>query len=253
MAASSKQRFSNRVENYARYRPGYPAEVINLLKEECHLSSKSVIADIGSGTGIFTQLLLDAGYTVFAVEPNKAMRKVADKQFKNNERYHSIDGSAEQTLLPANSVNLIVCAQAFHWFDATRTKTEFKRILKRGGKVALIWNNRQIEADEFSIDYELLLQQHATDYKQVNHQNLTESHFSAFFKNGDYRLIKYNNAQLFDEDGLIGRAFSSSYVPSEHTPEGTDFLMRLKNVFNKHQINNQVSMEYQTEVYLGEV
>lgn len=254
MAASSKQRFTNRVENYARYRPGYPAEVINLLKEECHLSLKSVIADIGSGTGIFTQLLLDTGgYTVFAVEPNEAMRKVADKQFKNNGHYHSIDGSAEQTTLPDNSVNLIVCAQAFHWFDAARAKTEFKRILKRGGKVALIWNNRQIEADEFSIDYELLLQQHATDYKQVNHQNLTESDFSAFFKNGDYTLIKYNNAQLFDEDGLIGRAFSSSYVPSEHTPEGADFLMRLKNVFNKHQVNNQVSMEYQTEVYLGEV
>lgn len=251
--SDATQRFSNRVDNYTKYRPGYPAAVLNLLRDAGGLTAGSVVADVGAGTGIFTKLLLDEGYTVHAVEPNDAMRQAADEGLAANDNYHPVKGTAEATTLKDHSVDMVVCAQAFHWFDAQRTKTEFARIVKPDGKVALIWNNRQIEADEFSIDYELLLQQQASDYKRVNHQNLTEADFSTFFKDGRYRLTKFPNAQVFDMEGLAGRAFSSSYVPAEETPEGALFMKDLQALFNRHQNNGTVNMEYQTEVYLGEV
>lgn len=251
--SDSTQRFSNRVDNYTKYRPGYPDEVLLFLKQEGHLTTQAKIADIGSGTGIFTLLLLNKGYTVYAVEPNDAMRYAADEQLSGNKKYHSVKGTAEATTLASHSVDMIVCAQAFHWFDAEKTKVEFARVLKPGGKVALIWNNRQVEADDFSIAYEFLLQQQASDYKRVNHQNLTEADFNAFFKDGRYELVKYPNVQVFDEDGLAGRAFSSSYVPAEDTPEGMEFMKQLKEIFNNYQVNGTVNVRYETEVYLGEV
>lgn len=249
--SNSAQRFTNRVDNYTRYRPGYPDEVLVFLRQEGNLSGHSKIADVGSGTGIFTLLLLNEGYTVFAVEPNQAMRNVADNQLRGNKNYHSINGTAEATNLAAHSVDMIVCAQAFHWFDAQKTKAEFARILKPGGKVALIWNNRQVEADDFFIAYEFLLQQQASDYKRVNHQNLTEADFNAFFNNGSYQLTKFLNVQVFDLDGLAGRAFSSSYVPAQDTPEGFAFMKQLKEIFDTCQVDGKVTVYYETEVYLG--
>lgn len=246
-------RFTNRVDNYTKYRPGYPDELLLLLRQEACLSARSRIADVGSGTGIFTQLLLNEGYTVYAVEPNEAMRNAADEQLSGNKKYHSVSGTAEATTLAGRSVELIVCAQAFHWFDAQKTKIEFERILKPGGKVALIWNNRQVEADDFSIAYEFLLQQQASDYKRVNHQNLTEANFNAFFKDGSYQLARFPNVQVFDFEGLAGRAFSSSYVPAQDTPEGIAFMKQLKEVFNSYQADGKVNVRYETEVYLGEV
>lgn len=178
------QRFSNRVENYVKYRPGYPTEAIDDLVKLAHITSQAVIADIGSGTGIFTQLLLDKGYTVYAVEPNDAMRASAVKQLSGYSNFHSVNGTAETSTLSNSSVDLIVCAQAFHWFDQHKTKAQFKRILKPKGLVVLIWNNRQIDVDEFAIAYELLLQQHGSDYKEVNHRNITDVDYSNFFKDG---------------------------------------------------------------------
>lgn len=250
---NSTQRFSNRVDNYAKYRPGYPADVTKLLKEQCGLSGSSVIADIGSGTGIFSKLLLDDDYIVYAVEPNEAMSQQAVLDLKGYPKFHSINGTAEATGLKNASVDLIVCAQAFHWFNNAATKEEFQRILKPGGQVALIWNNRDVESDAFSIAYELLLQQEGTDYNRVNHQNLKETDFVAFYKDGQYTLSRFPNYQDFDEAGLIGRASSSSYVPTPDTEQGQQFIEDLKGIFAAHQVDGKVRVKYQTEVYLGEV
>jgi SAM-dependent methyltransferase len=247
------QRFSNRVENYVKFRPGYPDEAISFLVKEAKLSIHSVIADVGSGTGIFTRLLLDQGFTAYAVEPNDAMRESAGKQLHTYPNFHSVNGTAELTTLSNHSIDLVVCAQAFHWFDQQKTKIEFKRILKPNGLVALIWNNRQIDIDEFAIAYELLLQQQGSDYKEVNHRNITDVDFSNFFKNGKYQLAKYTNVQVFDEDGLVGRAFSSSYIPPKDTEAGAVFLEALKQLFAQYQVEGTVNFQYQTEVYLGKV
>jgi len=247
------KRFSNRVNNYVKYRPGYPPEVLEHLKQECNLSARSVIADVGAGTGIFTKLLLDANYTVYAIEPNQPMRDAAVEQLSAYKNFTPVDGTAEATTLPAESIDLVVCAQAFHWFNDAPTQAEFNRVLKPGGKAALIWNNRLADVDEFSIAYEGLLKQDGIDYNKVNHRNVRDIDFKAFFRDGIYTITKYTNIQVFDEAGLIGRAYSSSYVPAEGTVAGEKFLPLLKDLFNKYNVNGKVSFHYQTEIYLGEV
>jgi len=251
--ADPTKRFSDRVENYIKYRPSYPAEVIDFLEKRGNLPAGSRIADVGSGTGIFSSLLLDRGYTVYAIEPNEAMQSAAVKQFENNTNFHPITGSAEATTLPQHSIDLVVCAQAFHWFDPQKTKIEFKRILKDDGLVALIWNNRSADTDDFSAAYESILKQDSMDYNKVNHRNIKDIDFKAFFKDGLYEAVKYPNVQVFDEAGFLGRAYSSSYVPPEGTEEGEKFKVLLKDIFAKYNQNGKVSFHYQTEVYLGKV
>ena len=154
MQTDSTKRFSSRVDNYVKYRPGYPDEVIKFLQTECNLSVGSVIADIGSGTGIFTSLLLNQGYKVYAVEPNEDMQQAAIARLGGYKSFMPINAGAEATTLPEESVDLIVCAQAFHWFNNEKSRAEFKRILNDEGRAALIWNNRQADADDFSVAYE---------------------------------------------------------------------------------------------------
>jgi SAM-dependent methyltransferase len=240
MIQDTTLRFSNRVANYVKYRPGYPVQVLDYLQQQCNLTSKIVIADIGSGTGIFTKLLLDRGYTVYAVEPNEAMRLEADRQLKHQPNYHSIGGT-------------VVCAQAFHWFNSPQTKAEFKRILRPDGWVALIWNNRRADADDFAIAYDLLLKKQSNDYEQVNHQNLTKTDFENFYSDGKYQLVKFRNEQVFNLEQLTGRAFSSSYLPAQDTDAGKKLSVLLKELFDWYQTDGNVTFRYDTEVYLGMV
>jgi ubiquinone/menaquinone biosynthesis C-methylase UbiE len=253
MTSDPTKRFTERVDNYVKYRPGYPDEVIDFLRSECELSKESAIADIGSGTGIFTKLLLDKGYMVYAVEPNQAMQQAAKQWLGNNENYTAIDATAEATTLPPKSIDLIVCAQAFHWFNNERTLAEFKRILKDSGHAALIWNNRLANTDYFSMAYEALLKNGSVDYNKVNHRNISDIDFKAFFKDGQYKQVNYQNAQVFDLDGLMGRAFSSSYVPPQNSEEGKKFRDLLQDIFTKYNVSGKVSFQYQTEIYIGQV
>jgi SAM-dependent methyltransferase len=253
MQSDPTKRFSDRVDNYVKFRPGYPPEVVTFLAKGCDLTVASVIADVGAGTGIFTKILLDEGYKVYAVEPNQPMRDAAVAQLSAYKNFTPVNGTAEATTLAGNSANLIVCAQAFHWFNDAQTRVEFGRILKPGGKAALIWNNRLTDVNDFAIAYEKLLKEDGIDYNKVNHRNIRDIDFKAFFKNGVYTLTKYTNAQVFDEEGLLGRAYSSSYVPPRDTMAGQKFLVLLKDVFNRYKVDGKVSIQYQTEIYLGEV
>lgn len=246
----STLRFTDRVSNYVKYRPGYPPQVMQHLAAACGLNNQSTVADVGSGTGIFTKLLLDAGYSVYAVEPNAAMRLAAEQHLAGYTNFFSVNGTAEATTLETESVDAIICAQAFHWFNIADTKSEFSRILKTGGKAALIWNNRQTNADEFATAYEQLLKEQTVDYGRVNHQNLTRADFDAFFAN-EYELAKFTNEQVFDEDGLIGRAFSSSYVPAQDSAAGVQFLAALSKLFGRYTVDGKVKFRYVTEVYTG--
>ncbi len=145
-------RFSNRVNDYARYRPSYPAGLIEILKSNCGLSHDSVIADIGSGTGILSRLFLEYGNTVFGIEPNTGMRLFADKTLWQFNNFLSVPATAEATTLKQSSVDLITAAQSFHWFDRPRARREFARIIKRRGWVVLIWNERRLDSTPFLSD-----------------------------------------------------------------------------------------------------
>ena len=246
-------RFSNRVDNYVKYRPGYPQEVLRLLAEKCGFTRQTVVADVGSGTGIFTKVLLDHGNRVWAVEPNAAMRTAAEQILAGYEGLTSVDGTAEATTLPDHCVPLVTVAQALHWFDPAPTRAEFRRILQPGGWVAVFWNERHLDATPFLRDYEVLLETFGTDYAQVRHSNLDVERVRAFFGSEAVELTVLKNRQVFDYEALEGRLLSSSYAPDETKPSHQPMLERLKAIFAVHQVDGQVAFDYDLNVYTGQL
>ena len=246
------ERFTTRVEAYAKYRPGYPLEVIELLSSECGLAPTSVVADVGSGTGILSELLLKNGNDVFGVEPNEAMRTAAAHLLRAYPKFRMIAGSAEATTLPAASVDLITAGQAFHWFDARAARNEFRRILKPNGFVALIWNDRRLDSTPFLRGYEELLRQFGTDYAKVQAFD-GQNEIETFFAPHGFKLKEFESRQQFDFSGFKGRVFSASYTPELGHPNFEPMVDALNQLFDTHQENGQVAFEYDTKVYYGQL
>jgi SAM-dependent methyltransferase len=244
------QRFSNRVENYVCYRPGYPNGMLELLSARCGLTRESTIADIGSGTGKLAELFLAIGQQVIGVEPNREMREAGERLLGYHSAFRSVAGSAEDTTMAAACVDLLVAGQAFHWFDRERCRAEFIRILKPGGWVALIWNDRRTDATPFLLAYEQLLREFATDYEQVNHRNIDQRVLTEFF-GAEPELQSFPYAQSLDFDGLKGRLLSSSYAPEAGQPRHDEMMAALRRIFEGHQRAGYVRFEYDTRVYLG--
>ena len=247
----STQRFSDRVENYVRYRPSYPAALIESLASRANLNQESVIADIGAGTGILTKMLLPLAGHVHAVEPNEDMRAAAERDLSNQAGFQSINGTAETTTLPSGSVDLITAGQAFHWFDIPKARAEFTRILKPEGLVALIWNERLADTTPFLVAYDTLLKTDSIDYDQVNHSRIDHAAIERFFSPGSFEEVTFTNEQRFDYGGLTGRALSSSYVPNQDHPRHTQFFEKLKQIFDTHADHGEIALEYITRLYLG--
>lgn len=245
-----EQRFSNRVENYLRYRPGYPPEILGILKEQVGLAKGAVVADVGSGTGISSEWLLKAGAVVFGVEPNREMRQAAERLLAGYPDFHSVDGTASATTLGPERMDFIVAAQAFHWFGTPETRAEFSRILRPGGHLVLMWNERKLEATPFLREYEALLQQFGTDYAAVRHELVNADVLASFFI-GAFATHTFQNHQQFNFESLKGRLLSSSYAPAEGHPRHDPMVAELRRIFDRHQANGQVVLEYQTQVYLG--
>lgn len=244
------RRFSNRVEDYIKYRPGYPREVIRLLTAECGLTPDSIIADVGSGTGILSEVFLQDGPTVYGIEPNLEMRSAAERLLKAYPNFRSIDGQAESTRLPGNSVDLVTAGQAFHWFDQQQARNEFARVLKPQGWVVLIWNQRRVDTTPFLRAYEELLLEFGTDYGQVRHERVEED-IPSFFAPDECKQADFENLQEFGFEGLQGRLLSSSYVPSPDSQKYRPMLEKLRATFLDHQKNDRVIVEYDTKVYYG--
>lgn len=245
------QRFSGRVDNYIKFRPSYPDEILKFLKEEINLSSEFIIADIGSGTGILSKIFLDNGNKVFCIEPNSEMRKAGETYLKNYKNFISINGTAESSQLHDHSIDLITAGQAFHWFDIEKSKKEFIRILKPKGWTALIWNSRKNDVTEFLKSYEKLLLKYSPDYKNVDHKNINEDILKLFFKN--YKKKVFFNSQRFDFESLKGRLLSSSYAPAEGDQNFSQMINELKNNFIKYQENGFIEFIYDTELFLGKL
>ena len=244
------QRFSSRVENYVRYRPGYPPEVLELLKNKCGLTSDSVIADIASGTGIFTRMLAENGNRVFGVEPNDKMRRVGERLLESYSGFTSIAGTAEATTLPDHIVDIVAAAQAAHWFDREKARREFVRILKPGGWLVLLWNERRTDSTPFLREYEHLLLSYGTDYQEVRHERTT-AEIADFFSPSPFRSRNLEMRQEVDYTGLEGRLLSSSYTPTSDHANYDTMLRELRRIFDAHQIDDRVSLEYNTLVYYG--
>ncbi|MDR2173029.1 MAG: class I SAM-dependent methyltransferase [Burkholderiales bacterium] len=251
MALNPTQRFSDRVADYVRYRPSYPAELTTFLHETCAIPTCAKVADIGAGTGISTKLLLDAGHPVIAVEPNDAMRQAADKWLSGYPNYSSVAAPAEQTTLPDASVDLVMAAQAFHWFDRERVRREFARIVRPDGLIALFWNIRLFDGSDFLRGYETLLRTYGVDYSAVAERYGDDANMRNWFASGLRHIGHFHYVQKLDFDGLRGRMLSSSYVPQVGHPKHEPILQALKSLFDATAQQGRVDFEYDTRVYVG--
>jgi SAM-dependent methyltransferase len=269
--SSSVERFSNRVENYVKYRPTYPPEILGVFRSEIGLNKETIVADVGSGPGILTRLFLENGNITFGVEPNDAMRQASQTILKDFPNFRSVNGTAEATTLPDASVDIITAAQAFHWFDPEATKVEFRRILKPGGWVALIWNMRQLDSTPFLREYEQFILDNAVDYEEVRHERvagpLPDSPARSAgssdkakmagdlvnFFDGPFRTASFDNVQVFDFEGLKGRLFSSSYMPAEDNAAGERIEKELRAIFNKHSEDGRIKVFYDTLIFYSQL
>jgi len=245
-----KDRFSDRAVNYRKHRPGYPGQLIDFLIEKCPLNSESRIADVGSGTGIFSKLLLDKGLRVFSVEPNKAMRREAENDLRGYDRFASVNAAAEQLPFEDSSIDLITAAQAMHWFDRERCKPEFKRVLKKEGHLALIWNDR-LRDTPFLVGFENLLKSNLSEYRKVDHKNITNDVITDFFSPYEYQTVSFPFIQIFDYEGLKGRALSSSYSPKADDESGAAYFTALRKLFDDYNIEGKVEFRYKSTLYFG--
>ena len=241
------ERFSNRVENYQRYRPGYPAGVFSTLEASCGLTAAAVAADVGSGTGILTEELLRRASRVYGVEPNREMRAAGERRLAAYPNFTSVDGTAEATTLANASIDLITAAQCLHWFDLAATAAEFGRILRPGGWVAVMWNDR-VDESAFMQAYRGLLLRYSTDYTQVDHKRITAEVLRGFFR-GEFQVRTFENCQTFDWEGIRGRLLSASYMPVENS----DMIGELQGIFEQHSAGGMVTFGQETTLYWGRV
>jgi len=244
------ERFSSRVDNYGRYRPTYPPAVIELLQKECGLTPRSVVADVASGTGIFTRMLLENGNPVSGVEPNAEMRRAGEQYLASYPNFTSVAGTAEATTLPTHSMDIVTAAQAAHWFKLNAARCEFVRILKPGGWAVLLWNQRRTGSTPFLRDYEQLLITYGTDYQDVRHERTTDV-IDSFFAPAPFQSRKLEIMQEVDYAALEGRLLSSSYTPTPGHANYDPMLRELRRVFATHQSGGHVSLDYDTLIYWG--
>jgi len=246
------KRFSNRVENYLKYRPGYPAGIVPLLETECGLTSESLIADIGSGTGFMAELFLKNGNPVYGVEPNAEMRSAGERLLAKYPKFVSVNATAEATTLEKKSIDLIVAGQAFHWFDDAKAKLEFRRVVRPEGWVVLVWNGFLVETSALVRGYQELLIEYGTDYKEVNRE-IEDCDIAAFFSPREYRQARFPFKQVFDFEGLKGRLLSASYAPEPNDPRFDQMIDDLRQVFMANEEDGRVDFDYETLVYYGQL
>jgi len=244
-------RFSDRVDDYIKYRPRYGREVVDALVKACGLTPDAVIADVGIGTGFSAEPFLLNGNRVVGIEPNREMREAGQVYLAKYSSFEMHEGTAERTGLSDQSVDFVLAGQAFHWFDRERARPEFVRILKPDGWCVLIWHDRSIDASPFLRAYEEFLHRHAVDYQQVVHRQVANFDvLGAFFEPCEVKLIRISAEQRFDFDGLRGRLLSSSYVPREG-PQAETMLAELPALFASYQQDGQIVFQYETKIFYG--
>ncbi|GAB6466229.1 class I SAM-dependent methyltransferase [Bacillus cereus] len=247
------ENFTDKADIYAKYRPSYPYEYIEYLLSANELNENQIVADIGSGTGIFSRQLLESGLHVIGVEPNDDMRKMAEQSLNQYPRFQSIKATAENTTLKENSVDLVTVAQAFHWFDKEAFKIECQRILKQKAHVALVWNSRDVTSPLIQENAEICQKTCPTFKGFSGGIDETPEVFNSFFKDGEYEFKEYQNDLLFDYEGFLGRNLSASYAPKENDEEYKSFVLLLSELFDKYSKNGKIILPNLTRSYLGNV
>lgn len=242
--------FNGKARHYETGRPAYAGELFDQLYSRYGFSSGSVIADIGSGTGKFSESLLKRGSTVFAVEPGTDMRQAAEKRLgRYGPRFHSVPGTAEQTGLPAHSMDFVTTAQAFHWFDTAKFKEECSRILRPGGKAVLIWNTRDIESPFIRQWYEVYAA-FCPNFKGFSAGFREDDGRIAAFFEGRYETLSFSNPLQVNEEQFLSRSLSSSYSLKVGDAHYAEYRQALSALFNQFAIDGKLEIGYKTVAYL---
>jgi SAM-dependent methyltransferase len=236
-----EERFTNRADDYARFRPSYPSQLLDRLARAV---PSGVVADVGAGTGIFSQLLSSRGYVVHAIEPNTAMS--AKAAHHPNITWHST--LAESTGLADASVDLVTVAQAFHWFDKLQFRKECDRILRQGGQTALIWNVRETTT-QVGKELERVIETFSSDRRSRKTEQ--DEVFDQFFGPGQFEKLIIRYDQLLDFETLLGRVFSSSYMPAPNSDNAQLVERALFEMFERRKVSGLISVPYSCEMYLG--
>jgi SAM-dependent methyltransferase len=256
MSLDSTKRFSSRVEYYVRSRPGYPASLIDFIRSNLLLKPTSVVADVGSGTGLLSKLFLQNGNTVFCVEPNADMREAGDTLLSAYPNYRPIEGTAEATTLADDSVDFVAAAQSFHWFNPVKSAAEFGRILRPGGWVAFIWNERRSINTGFNAAYDAFIDQFTGDRATASARGGslgTEPAIKNFFGERPFDVEKFENFQDLTWSGLLDRVYSSSYMPLPEDPINAKMIAELRPIFDEFAKDGVIRIEYETCLYYGKI
>jgi ubiquinone/menaquinone biosynthesis C-methylase UbiE len=239
------RRFSRRVDNYAKYRPGYPPTLVDFLKDECQLTPACIVADIGSGTGLLTGLFLDNGNLVYGVEPNLEMRQAAERILKGYSRFRSLEASAESTTLESGSIDFVTVGRALHWFDFEKALSEFSRILKPQGWVVIVWLKRKTSSPLLA-GYDKLLLTYAKDHKEKKQrQRVMEGLLTA----AAFKKRTLEGKWTLDFENLKGQTLSFSVSPEMGDPNYGPMLDGLDALFQRYQENGKVTVNYETVIY----
>jgi ubiquinone/menaquinone biosynthesis C-methylase UbiE len=251
MLPNAPGRFAGRVESYRRFRPRYPAEIVESLRRDCELCEDASVVDVAAGTGLLTEIFLAAGFQVTAVEPNAEMRAACAELEGSYPRLRCVSGTAENTALPVNSAHLITVAQAMHWFDLERARNEFQRVLKPGGWCAIVYNNRRMGGDSFHEAYEKVLCEFGIDYVSVQQQHVGDERLAKFFAPAEMKRAVFTNSQALTLEGFEGRLLSSSYIPRPGEEIFPEMQAELKRIFDQYQQRGEVTIRYDCVVSYG--
>lgn len=248
------ERFSIKTEDYAKGRPDFPKEIIDFLYENKVIDFESKIADIGSGTGRFTKLLLERGHHVYGVEPNNEMRSKAEELLSKFDNFTSISGNAENTTLPNKSLNLITVAQAFHWFDKEKCLVEFKRILKDNGKLFIIWDDLINDYNDFSKEFRNISGRFRTVEPGNNRKKISRDEtIDEVFKDHEHTSISFDHELYQDFERIKAGALSASFAPKPDEDNYEEFIAELERVFNKYAENGEVCTAFRVTCCLGTI
>jgi len=257
MPLSATERFSNRADAYVRGRPSYPQAIVEQLQEAGALKRGDTVVDVGVGTGLSAEPFLRSGYTVIGVEPSESMRLAGEQQLRayvnNGSTYRSVAGTAEATTLPDGAADLLIAGQAFHWFDVPDAAIEARRVLRRGGWAALLWNDRQSTGSAFLAGYEALLRTHGIDYAKVLHRHVDEKAIARFFAPARAVAATFDNPRELAREDLLALAGSASYLPAPGDPRYAAMVIALNVLFDSHDKNGAVQMMYRTRMHYAQL
>lgn len=248
------ERFTSRVADYVRYRPGYPDAIVPLLQREIGLAADWRIVDVGSGPGNLTRLFLDHGFRVIGVEPNDAMRAAGEELMAGDPCFQSVDGTAEHTSLAPDSAEFVTAGQAFHWFEPVETRKEFLRILTKPRWVALIWNKRPEGSAPILDAWSDMIRAYSTEYDAVRlRDEAAIEGMSVLFGDSGYRTFTLPNEQLLNAESFWGRLISSSYTPQAGEPGHLEIMTRNSEIFEEYAVDGVLRFPYETQILVGEL